>query len=135
MDYFNEAFGGFSPQVDEDAALKFSLDVLLADHRVSDLIGLVLPASKIGGVEGEPGWIIERREEGELHGYENWPDDARYRAYVEPESYALAHPEFFCDKSNFFRYVQSIARVYVSRYPENRTTLGELQAIIGEIYV
>ena len=118
MDYFKEAFGGFNPQQDKDAALKFSLCVLMLDGRTEELLRLVKGADRFGGVEGEPGWIIERREDGEQVGYEAWPDDARFRAYVEPGSYSLAYPEFFSDRQTFFRYVQAIVAEYVRRYPD-----------------
>lgn len=38
MDYFNEAFGGFNPESDKDAALKFSLCVLVLDSRMQELL-------------------------------------------------------------------------------------------------
>jgi len=102
MDYLKEAFGGLNPQADKDAALKFSLDVLLADHRIDDLTKLATQRANFGGVEGEPGWMIECREYGDVRGYEHWPADACYRAYVQPEIYCLTHPEFFCDELTFF---------------------------------
>lgn len=118
MDYFNEAFGGFDPRTDKDAAIKFCLDVILADRRFPDLDKLLPDTTTIGGMEGEPGWIIERRDEGETKGYEDWPDFARFRAFVDPDSYELAHPEFFCDKHTFERFVGAAVRAYCHRHPE-----------------
>lgn len=118
MDYFKEAFSGFNPQCDRDAALKFCLDSLAADHRIGDLKRLISDDSQLGGIEGEPGWIIECRREEESGGYEAWPENARFRAYVDPDSYSLGYPEFFADKQTFFRYIQAIIAVYKRRHPE-----------------
>jgi hypothetical protein len=118
MDYFKDAFDGFNPQKDQDAALKFSLCVLMIDRRTDELLHLVTGKEHFGGVEGEPGWIIERREEGEQVGYETWPNDARFRAYVEPNGYSLAHPEFFADRQTFFKYVRAIVTEYVRHNPD-----------------
>lgn len=118
MDYFKDAFGGFNPRTDKDAALKICLDVILADQRFSELDNLLPDKTEVGGMEGEPGWIIERRNEGEIKWYENWPEFARFRAFVDPSSYALAYPEFFCDKSTFEKFVGSAIRAYCDRHPE-----------------
>lgn len=123
MDYFTEAYGGFDPRHDKDAAIKFSLDVLMADHRLDELALLLSSDKQFGGVEGEPGWIIECRNDGEREGYESWPDDARFRAYVDPDSYLLAYPEFFADRATFLRYVQAIVPVYKRRHPQHQDRL------------
>lgn len=130
MDYLKEAFGEFKPNSDKDAALKFSLGVLMLDNRVEDLLHLVMGGENFGGVEGEPGWIIERRENGETVGYESWPDNARFRAYVNPASYLLAYPEFYCDTMTFFRYVQAIVAVYVRRHPEHVGVLHKIEEAV-----
>jgi hypothetical protein len=129
MDYFVDAFGGFNPQSDLDAALKFGLNVLLLDNRSKDLLKLVKGGDKFGGVEGVPGWIIERREDNELIGYENWPENARFRAYVDPSEYALAYPEFYADKQTFMRYVRAIVSVYKGRHPDHS---DNIEAILKE---
>lgn len=130
MDYFKEAFGGFDPRIDKDAALKFCLDVILADRRFLELEKLLPNETKIGGMEGEPGWIIERRDEGETKGYEDWPEFARFRAFVDPDSYELAHPEFFCDKPTFEKFVSSAMRAYCHRHPERSQ---EIESILQEL--
>ncbi|MFN7957372.1 MAG: hypothetical protein U0P46_03450 [Holophagaceae bacterium] len=117
MDYFNEAFGGFRPQSDEDAALKFSLNVILMDDRLSHLIESLSPSSKIGGFEGVPGWLLEWRHGGETRGYENWPDLAMFRAYVDPQEFRLEHPEFFCDCQTFYAILCSAIKAYLERHP------------------
>lgn len=123
MDYFTEAFGGFDPRHDKDAAPKFCLDVLMADHRLDELARLLSLDKQFGGVEGEPGWIIECRTDDEHEGYESWPEEARFRAYVDPTSYVLNYPEFFADRKTFLRYVQSIVAVYKRRHPEHMDKL------------
>ena len=119
MDYFNEAFGGFNPQADRDAALKFCLEAILADRRFVDLDKLLPVKTTCGGIAGEPSWIIERRDEGETNGYESWPEFALFRAFVDPDGYELAYPEFFCDKSTFAKFVCSAMRAYCDRNPEH----------------
>ena len=118
MDYFKDAFGGFDPRTDKDAALKICLDVILADQRFSELDNLLPRETKVGGMEGEPGWILERRNEGETKGYEDWPEFAHFRAFVDPDSYALAYPEFFCDRPTFKKIVSSAIQAYCNRHPE-----------------
>lgn len=94
VDYFQEAFGGFAPHRDRDAALKFALDELVVERRFDDLLCLVKGGPDFGGVEGEPGWIIQRRAPGKTVGYERWPADCLFRAHVDPVSYSLKYPEF-----------------------------------------
>ena len=64
MDYLQQAFGGMNPQADQDAAVKFALNAILMDARLRELSCLLIDGHDIGGVEGEPGWIIERRDTG-----------------------------------------------------------------------
>lgn len=130
MDYFDEAFGEFDPNGDKAAALKFSLCVLMLDNRVEDLLHLVSGDMAFGGLEGEPGWIIERRGEGENIGYESWPESARFRAYVDPDAFLLAYPEFYCDKPTFFRYVEAIVTVYMQHHPEYAEALRSVEKVV-----
>ena len=53
MDYFNDAFGGFLPDSDKDAALKFSLCVLALDNRMDELLRLLKGDDNCGGIEGD----------------------------------------------------------------------------------
>ncbi|MDR5777785.1 MULTISPECIES: hypothetical protein [unclassified Caballeronia] len=133
MDYFKEAFGGFNPQLDEDAALKFALDVVFADHRLRDLIRVISFEQGVGGIEGEPGWMIEHREEKDINGYEEWPKNATFRSRIDPEFYSLAHPEFYCDGSTFRRYVEAISDVFAVRHPERKQELDLLRATISRL--
>lgn len=131
MDYFGEAFGGFRPDSDRGAALKFSLCIIALDNRVDELLRLVEGCNNLGGIEGEPGWIIERREGEDTLGYEKWPNDARFRAYVDPDCYSLLHPEFFADRRTFFRYVGELARVYKNHHPEYEAVVHRIEEVIA----
>ncbi len=130
MNYFNEAFGGFYPDKDKDAALKFSLCILALDSRMEELLQLVEGASSFGGIGGDPGWIIERREDGDIIGYEEWPDDARFRAYVSPDGYFLSYPEFFADQRIFFQYVKMLIEAYEQHHPKNSEIINRIKAVI-----
>jgi len=133
MAYFQDAFGGFDPQVDVDAALKLALDAIVTDQRLSELTRLVEINDAIGGMGGDPGWLIERRHGAEVMDRE-WPNPARYRAFVEPAVYSLRHPEFFCDGRTFCRYVQSIANVYAQRHPQKDRDIQQLNAAIANAW-
>ena len=130
MDYFNEAFGGFCPESDKDAALKFSLCVLALDGRMEELFRLVEGGGNFGGVEGDPGWIIERRDDGDVIGYEGWPDDARFRAYVDPDGYSLSFPEFYADRRTFFKYVGALVIEYKRRNSAHGETLRRIEKLL-----
>ncbi len=131
MDYFKEAFGGFNPLGDEDAALKFCLDVILADNRIDELQRLISEDGQLGGVEGEPGWIVECRQNGEIDGYETWPKDARFRAHVDPDSYTLTYPEFFSNRKTFLYYVGAIVSVYKRRNPELANRVRRIEEVLA----
>lgn len=129
-DYFNEAFKGFDPRTDKDAAMKFCLNAVLMDRRFADLKEILPNDTDLGGVAGEPNWIIERRNEGETKGYENWPQFARFRAFVDPDSYALAYSEFFCDKTTFEKFVSSAIQAYCDRHPERGQEVESILQIL-----
>jgi hypothetical protein len=107
MDYFS-ALGGFKPQQDADAAVKFALNALLLEGRLDDLAELL--SYELGGVEGEPGWLLERRsiaEKGERLDNPPWPDGAMFRASVDPDIYRLAHPVCYMTHEEFMGYVNA----------------------------
>jgi hypothetical protein len=107
MDYFRAAFGGFAPHRDEDAAVKFALNVVLNDNRLQELAGLVVDGSQFGGIEGEPGGTLERRDiadEGSK-AYPDWPAGARFNASVDEDAYRLEYPEFFMSRETFMKYL------------------------------
>lgn len=120
MDYLQEAFGGFNPQVDQDAAVKFALSIILMDERLSELSCLLTDGHEIGGIEGEPGWIIERRDtgpSGEMPGYVDWPKNANFHVHVEPSAFELAYPNMFMGIDAFHSYVRKAIEAYVARNP------------------
>lgn len=131
MDYFNEAFGDFHPDRDKDAAVKFSLCVLALENRMPELLRLIEGGTNFGGVEGDPGWMIERREVGDTIGYEGWPDDGQFRAYVDPDGYSLSYPEFFMDQRKFFQYVGALVGVYGRRHPESSEVIRRIEEVIA----
>lgn len=130
-DYFNEAFNGFEPHRDEDAAIKFCLNAVLMDFRFAQLEVVMRDGANIGGMEGPPGWIIERRDEGATKGYEDWPEFARFRAFVDPDSYELAYPEFFCDKSTFEKFVRAAIRAYCNRHPDRSQEVASILQMLS----
>lgn len=125
MDYFKAAFGGFAPHRDEDAAVKFVLNVVLMDDRVQELAELIVDGSRFGGMEGEPGWLLERRDvadEGNETAYPGWPTGARFLASVDEDSYTLQHPEYFMTREVFMKYLVSAIDAYVAADPSRATT-------------
>jgi hypothetical protein len=116
MDYFNAAFGGFAPHHDEDAAVKFALNVLLMDNRLQELAELVVDGNRLGGIEGEPGWMLERRDvadEDNEAAYPDWPAGARFKASVDEDAYTLRQPEFFMNREAFMKYLVLAIEAYV----------------------
>lgn len=115
MDYFNEAFDGFDPLLDRDAALKFVLDSLVQDKRFKHLDLLLSSDGQVDCLEGAPNWVIEKR----LNTNHDWPSPADFRIFVSPEGYRLMYPEFFCEHKTFIRYLTLIINAYKRRHPED----------------
>jgi hypothetical protein len=125
MDYFKTAFGGFAPHRDEDAAVKFALNVVLLDDRLQELAELVADGNQLGGIEGDPGWVLERRDvadEGNEAAYPHWPADTRFKASVDVDAYKLQHPEFFMSREAFMKYLVLAIDAYVAADPSRATT-------------
>lgn len=117
MDYFKTAFGGFAPHRDEDAAVKFALNVVLMDNRLKELVEIVVDGSRFGGIEGEPGWMLERRDvadEGNEAAYPGWPTGSRFKASVDEDAYRLQHPEYFMSREAFMKYLALAIDAYVA---------------------
>lgn len=128
MNYLQEAFGGFNPKIDHDAAVKFVISIILIDDRLIELSYLLTDGHKIGGMEGEPGWIIERRDtgpSGDMPGYAHWPKNMHFHVHVEPSVFELAHPEIFLETNLFHRYVRKAIDVYLVKNP-TRSEVVEL---------
>lgn len=112
IDFFNEAFGGFDANEDDDAALKLSLDSIFRDGYFEELARLISQSSKLASFLGEPGWELERRLHSGFDGYETWPNAASFCASVDVDSYELAYPEFYCDRSTFMEYLRRIIGIF-----------------------
>jgi hypothetical protein len=131
MDYFLMALGGFSPQTDRDAAVKFCLQAVLSDHRLGELAQLLTDRHPVGEIAGDPGWTLQRRDEGDIApGYSCWPDGMRYRAAVDPEGYQLAYPEGFYDKRSFHEYVRLAMNAYAARHPDRVSEINRVVALL-----
>jgi len=95
-------FKGFSPQRDPDAAMKFSLNCILMEDRIEHLSWLATDGHRFGGVSGEPGWEIERRDSSssaDVSGYESWPEWAslnrpRFRRHLAAINYGLGGGDY-----------------------------------------
>lgn len=131
MDYLKAAFDSFAPHRDEDAAVKFALNVVLLDNRVQELAELVVDGGQFGGMEGEPGWMLERRDvadEGNEAAYPGWPAGARFMASVDEDAYRLQHPVYFMSREAFFKYLVPAIDAYVAADP-SRATAPEVVAL------
>lgn len=125
MDYFKTAFGGFDPHIDEDAAVKFILNVVLLDNRLDELVEIFIDGNQLGGIEGEPGWMLERRDvadEGNEMVYPGWPAGARFKASVDKDAYRLKHSEYFMDLEGFIKYLVLVIDAYVAADPARAMT-------------
>jgi hypothetical protein len=52
MDFWQENFEDFNPQVDQDVAIKFVLRVIFKDERLKELSCLLIDGHEIGAIEG-----------------------------------------------------------------------------------
>lgn len=133
MSYFESAFGTFNPQTDSDAAAKFILNIILMDDRLDELRRLITDGDELGGMEGEPGWNIERKDMSALDnniGYENWPSGMNFHMYVDPASFELAFPEKFMTTDEFFGLVRLAITAFISK---NLIRVEAAQRIIAQI--
>ena len=127
MDYFKAAFGGFHPQTDPDAAVKFCLQALAADHRLEELAEFMTEGADLGGIEGVPGWLLQRRDDNDrAAGYADWPPGAKFRAFVDPEQFRLAEPEQYYSRTTFQPFVEAIVQTYVSQHRGHTEALRPL---------
>lgn len=118
MDYLHAAFGTFEPQIDSQAALKFSLNVALMDGRLDELAMLLVPNGRVSGVGGEPGWEIERID----------PEAQHFVARVDRHSYSLAHDEARCDRAELWRLLRPMLLAYATEHPHDRARIETLLA-------
>lgn len=115
MDNFNDAMRDLNPRSDPDAAVTLALGSILMNSRLHELACLLIDGHDIGGIEGEPGWIIERRDTGptgNLPYYSKWPINARFRVHVEPAAFELPDPEIFMKAHDFYLHVERSLDLY-----------------------
>jgi hypothetical protein len=124
MNYFKDAFGGFDPQGDKDAALTYSLCIVMLDQRIDELLRFVRGDEGPRMLEGDPGWLIERRDD--VDACQSWPPAAGYRARVDPEWCSLSYPECYADRATFLRYVRAILTVYARHHPADSDVIRRM---------
>jgi hypothetical protein len=133
MDLFRAAFGSFSPLKDSDAAVKICLHSIAADNHLDTLQELLTEGAELGGMEGVPGWSLERRDSGDTAPvYAGWPAGAKFRAFVDPEALALAVPERFYSWSEFLPFLRAIVQAYAVERPGQAAHCTPLLALINE---
>ena len=131
MSLFTDAFGLFEPHRDRDAGSKLVLESLFTTNRLDDLAELLRSGSSLGGLGGEPGWVLERRDEGnDAPGFASWPDGARYRTFVDGEALALATPERYYGRDEFHQLVRAILNAYTPTRPEAKTEIRKILRLL-----
>ncbi|MDO5623907.1 MAG: hypothetical protein Q4G71_04380 [Pseudomonadota bacterium] len=111
----------------KENALLFCLRAIVRDNRLTDLREIMSENSEFGGFEGSPGWIIERRNAGEVVGYEDWPQQAMYRAFVDPSYYIITQPEMFCERDELLKSVDEVLMECTPSNPQIREQPSRLK--------
>ncbi len=133
MDFLQENFEGFNPQVDQDAVIKFALGVIFKDERLRELACLLTDGHEIGAIEGVPGWVIERRDtgsSGDMRGYFYWPKNSYFHVYVDPSEFELPYPHMFMGIHEFHRYVREAIEIYIAK---NTSNLDAAKLVISQL--
>jgi hypothetical protein len=128
-DYLKSVYPEYHPQRDPDAALKFSLATLAKNGRFRKLRHLVQDGDPISEVsDDDAGWTLARRDErAHAGGYSAWPSNAKFRAYVDPAVYQLAHPMAYFDTEAFARIARPLLVEARLHHPRLR---DEIDAIV-----
>jgi hypothetical protein len=132
-DIATAAFGRFEPQTDPDGAAKFALAAIARGRgrQMPHLVHLLTEGAPLGEIEGEPGWTLERRDDGNTKpGYARWPEGAKYRAAVDPAQLRLAHPEKFYDRAGFHALVAQLLDAHARLHPEQESVTAAIRAIL-----
>ena len=94
MSLYPEAFGRYDPQGDPLFAVKLIVAVMVADGHSDMLAGLVDGTSEFETIEGEPGWVLERRA-------------TDFRAWLPPELIESARPEVIVGRAALAAFLEA----------------------------
>lgn len=130
--YFKE-LGGFDERNDHDAALKFSLSLVLMDRSFAMLLKLLTPNSGVEGFGGDPGWVIERRSVVDEEENAGWPDWAEFRAHVDPSGYRLGYPEGFYKLHQFLSFVRRGLDGYEKRHKSGDDDFRAVSSLVSDL--
>lgn len=128
-----DVFSRFDPREDADGAAKFALAAIGRGRarQMPQLTQLLSEKAFLGGLEGEPGWSLERRDDGNIMpGYDTWPPGAKYRAYVDPEAYRLPQPEVFYDKAGFHALVGAMLDEFETSHPDQTEVVRAVRTLL-----
>jgi hypothetical protein len=115
--------------VQPEIAFRLALRSILWNHRLADLRELVTDGHDTGGLEGDPGWILERRDENATHpALSTWPQWARFRAFVDPAEFHLQQPECFLDRAGFADLARPLLREYLEARPDKEELVKDILA-------
>jgi hypothetical protein len=134
MDISEAAFGFSHPQQDPDAAVKFALSAIGrgTGRQFPDLARLLTEGQRMCALEGEPGWLLERREALIApQAFISWPATAQFRSYVDPQAYVVAYPEGFNSKTEFHALVRQLVAAYLQLNPERADSVRAVVEAMG----
>lgn len=114
------------------AVVRLVVESILWDKRLEDLLEVATEGHETAGVEGAPGWILERRNEADNHPYfANWPADARFRVYVDPGQYLLPDSECFLSRADFAVQVRQVLDEHLQSHPSDRAIVSKILDSLG----
>jgi hypothetical protein len=126
VDYVVEAFGGWPELARPDGPLKYALNAIFGERHI-ETFARFLNSPNVDGISGDPGWEIERK--GPRSNPLEWPEDAEFKAAVDPQFFAYDNPEFFFSKEKLFTYIQTVLNVYCRVHPERESEVRTLFSV------
>ncbi|WP_295978312.1 hypothetical protein [uncultured Variovorax sp.] len=80
-----------------------------------ELSCLLTDGHENGGIEGRPGWLIERKDKlsSGISIYSTWPKNADFHVHVEPSALEHGYPDIFMSAEDFCHYVRMIIKAYL----------------------
>ncbi|MGD0191124.1 MAG: hypothetical protein ABSD74_10310 [Rhizomicrobium sp.] len=133
-DFYRVAFGSpLDLNRDVDASLKICLFTIAYDRRWSELLALLTTGSDLGGIAGDPGWILERRPSGSNTSqseYANWPADAEFRSYIDPTELNSEFPEAFYRRTDLLKFVKA---ALLARGEEDERRIGDFKKLLETV--